>query len=138
MRYHRVFPGLLVGFLLLSCSEPTAPPAAERAAPALARTAAIRVVNSLADPGDGVCTAVQCTLREAIANAATTAITFAPGLVGTITWRGPRRVAGRSRSPIRSTSRVRRRASPCNATRPRPAQRAGLRHGELRAVRQTG
>ncbi len=85
MKHPRVFPGLVVGLLLLSCSEPTAPPSADRPAPALVQTTATRVVNSLADPGDGICSAAQCTLREAIADAATTGITFAPGLVGTIT-----------------------------------------------------
>jgi CSLREA domain-containing protein len=54
-------------------------------APTLVQTTATRVVNSLADPGDGVCAPSQCTLREAIADPATTAITFAPGLGGTIT-----------------------------------------------------
>lgn len=46
-------------------------------------------VNSLVDPGNGVCDASQCTLREAIAQATTaggaTDIVFRPGLSGTIT-----------------------------------------------------
>jgi uncharacterized repeat protein (TIGR01451 family)/CSLREA domain-containing protein len=42
-------------------------------------------VNSLADPGDGVCDQSQCTLREAIAAAASgDEITFATGLQGTV------------------------------------------------------
>jgi CSLREA domain-containing protein len=44
-----------------------------------------KVVNSLADPGDGACTAAQCTLREAINDPASTEISFAPGLSGAIT-----------------------------------------------------
>jgi CSLREA domain-containing protein len=43
-----------------------------------------RVVNSVADPGDGECTPAQCTLREAIADSTTTSITFAAGLTGPI------------------------------------------------------
>src|SRR5579871_4106971 len=44
------------------------------------------IVNTLADSNDGVCDATNCSLREAIANATSgTAITFAPGLFGTIT-----------------------------------------------------
>ena len=35
----------------------------------LSGAAAIFVVNSTADPGDGVCDAVECTFREAIAAA---------------------------------------------------------------------
>jgi CSLREA domain-containing protein len=41
-------------------------------------------VNSVADPGDGICNSSQCTLREAIADPASTLITFAPGLTGPI------------------------------------------------------
>ena len=48
-----------------------------------------RVVNSLADPGDGTCDARQCTLREAIEASGTTSIAFAPGLTGTITLASP-------------------------------------------------
>jgi CSLREA domain-containing protein len=44
-----------------------------------------KVVNSLADPGDGICNAAQCTLREAINDPQSTEITFAPGLTGPIT-----------------------------------------------------
>jgi CSLREA domain-containing protein len=52
-------------------------------------TAVTRVVNSVADPGTGGCTASQCTLREAINAAGTTAITFAAGLTGPITLAKP-------------------------------------------------
>jgi CSLREA domain-containing protein len=51
--------------------------------------AAVRVVNSLADPGDGLCDAKECTLREAIADPGSTAISFAQGLTGTITLARP-------------------------------------------------
>jgi CSLREA domain-containing protein len=53
------------------------------------------VVNSVADPGDGVCNAAQCTLREAIADPQTTAITFASGLAGPITLARPGEGGGR-------------------------------------------
>src|SRR5215218_2688790 len=46
---------------------------------------ATRIVNSLADPGDGVCSNSECTLREAINAAQTTDhITFRSNLRGTI------------------------------------------------------
>jgi CSLREA domain-containing protein len=48
-------------------------------------TAGHKVVNSLADPGNGPCNATQCTLREAINDPQSTEISFAPGLTGTIT-----------------------------------------------------
>src|SRR3954452_6075513 len=60
--------------------EPSAP---------LFTTAVNRVVNSAADPGTGGCTASECTLREAINAAGTTAITFAAGLTGPITLAKP-------------------------------------------------
>jgi CSLREA domain-containing protein len=40
------------------------------------------VVNSLADPGDGTCNTSECTLREAIKDSRSSAITFAAGLAG--------------------------------------------------------
>jgi CSLREA domain-containing protein len=52
-------------------------------------TASLKVVNSLADPGNGICNATQCTLREAINDPASTAISFAPGLTGPITLAKP-------------------------------------------------
>ena len=84
MRQPRVVSALLVGLLLLSCSEPTAPPPAGHSTPLPVQTTATRVVNSLADPGDGTCTPAQCTLREAIADSTTTSITFTAGLTGPI------------------------------------------------------
>jgi len=53
------------------------------------RGADLLMVNSLADPGTGVCDAAECTLREAIAQAASipgqVTIEFEPGLSGAIT-----------------------------------------------------
>ncbi|HUQ80344.1 MAG TPA: choice-of-anchor Q domain-containing protein [Gemmatimonadaceae bacterium] len=48
-------------------------------------TGGIWTVNTLADPGNGVCDDAECTLREAIASASGGhLIVFAPGLTGTI------------------------------------------------------
>ena len=72
--------------MLAACSEresPTAP--VEPGGMAEAHTAGHKVVNSLADPGNGVCNATQCTLREAIDDPQSTRISFAPGLTGEIT-----------------------------------------------------
>jgi fibronectin-binding autotransporter adhesin len=93
MPRHHASLALLSLIVLAACAEdqsPTAPtsptgPAAEVAATAAGQ----RVVNSLADPGDGTCNASQCTLREAIAASGTTSITFASGLAGTITLAPP-------------------------------------------------
>jgi CSLREA domain-containing protein len=87
---HRHQLALLLPLLVLAaCGEdqsPTAPtPPAEPGGPAFGHTAGHKVVNSLADPGDGTCTATQCTLREAIKDPQSTEISFAPGLTGTIT-----------------------------------------------------
>lgn len=75
--------------VLAACGEdqsPTAPtPPAGLSGPAFSTAAGHRVVNSLADPGNGTCNAAQCTLREAIADPGSTDITFAPGLTGAIT-----------------------------------------------------
>jgi CSLREA domain-containing protein len=84
MRYPAPLP-LLVPFLLLAaCGEdqpPTAPaPPAERGSQASSHTTGHKVVTSLADPGDGTCTAAQCTLREAINDPGSNEISFAPGL----------------------------------------------------------
>ncbi len=57
--------------------------------PSLVVAAAQRVVNSLADPGDGTCDARQCTLREAVNDPGSTGITFAPGLTGPLTLAAP-------------------------------------------------
>ena len=75
---------------VLACTEresPTAP--AEPAGPVFSHIAGHKLVNSLADPGDGSCNAAQCTLREAIESPGATTITFAPGLTGTITLAAP-------------------------------------------------
>jgi CSLREA domain-containing protein len=72
--------------LVAACGDdpsPTAPPDGF-SSDAVTAAAGTRVVNSLADPGDGVCNARECTLREAIGTAGTTAVTFASGLAGTI------------------------------------------------------
>jgi CSLREA domain-containing protein len=76
----------------LGCREDAGPPTApaEPGGPAFSHTASLKVVNSLADPGDGTCNAAQCTLREAINDPQSTAISFAPGLGGgTITLARP-------------------------------------------------
>jgi CSLREA domain-containing protein len=90
----RVAPGLALALLALAaCGEdqpPTAPtPPAASSGPAFSHTAGHKVVNSLADPGDGTCDARQCTLREAINDPASTEISFAPGLTGAITLARP-------------------------------------------------
>jgi CSLREA domain-containing protein len=93
MRY-RPLP-LIPLFLLAACGEnqPTAP--VESGGIAESQAAALRVVNSLADPGNGVCDAAQCTLREAINDPASTEITFAPSLTGPITLAPPGDGGGR-------------------------------------------
>jgi CSLREA domain-containing protein len=57
--------------------------------PAAAAAAGVLVVNSPADPGDGTCTAGQCTLREAIEDPGSTEIQFAAGFTGPITLARP-------------------------------------------------
>jgi len=66
--------------------SPTSP--AEPGGPDYSHTVGHKIVNSLADPGNGTCNATQCTLREAINDPGSTEISFAPGLTGTITLRG--------------------------------------------------
>jgi CSLREA domain-containing protein len=78
----------------LGCGEDTQPPTAPTppagpGGPAFRHTAGHKVVNSLADPGDGPCDATQCTLREAINDPESTEISFAPGLTGPITLARP-------------------------------------------------
>ena len=91
MHCARLLPLLLPLPLLMlaACGEdqsPTAPtPPAGPSGPAFGQTASLKVVNSLADPGDGTCNAAQCTLREAINDPGSTEIGFAPGLTGAIT-----------------------------------------------------
>jgi len=84
---------LLPLLLLAGCGEdqPSTAPSGSSAGSARsqAATAALRVVNSLADPGDGTCNARQCTLREAIRDPLTSQITFSSGLSGTITLARP-------------------------------------------------
>lgn len=86
MQHPRLPPILLSLLVLAACTEqepPTAP--AEPGRPAFGHTAGHKVVNSLADPGNGVCNATQCTLREAINDPGSTEISFAEGLTGPIT-----------------------------------------------------
>ncbi|HKU61035.1 MAG TPA: choice-of-anchor Q domain-containing protein [Gemmatimonadales bacterium] len=94
MRHAHRFPSLsmllaLVG--LAACGEdgqsPTAP--SEAGGPAFTQIPGRVVVNSLADPGDGICDATQCTLREAIKATGSTRISFKSGLTGTITLARP-------------------------------------------------
>src|SRR6476620_3363620 len=85
-----LFPLLLLVIALAACGEQEIPttPTTDGERPLLA-TAGHRVVNSAADPGNGVCNAAQCTLREAINDPASTEISFAPGLSGPITLAKP-------------------------------------------------
>jgi CSLREA domain-containing protein len=94
MQYPHLLPRVLLylapAFILLACGEdqpPTAP--AEPGGPAFDHTPGHKVVNSVADPGNGVCNATQCTLREAINDPGSTEISFAPGLSGLITLARP-------------------------------------------------
>ena len=79
----------LLAVAFAACGEdepptgPQVPDATPEPAAAIARS--VRVVNSPADPGDGTCTAAQCTLREAIADPGSTEIRFAAGFTGPIT-----------------------------------------------------
>jgi CSLREA domain-containing protein len=97
MQWSRLLRIGLPALVLAGCGEepsPTAPD--DRAAePSLSQAAGLGVVNSTADPGDGVCNAAQCTLREAIGDPQSTEITFAPGLVGPITLARPGDGGGR-------------------------------------------
>jgi CSLREA domain-containing protein len=90
MQHRHLLPLLLPLFMFAACTEdqpPTAP--AEPGDMAESHTAGHKVVNSLADPGNGPCNATQCTLREAINDPQSTEISFAPGLTGTITLAAP-------------------------------------------------
>jgi CSLREA domain-containing protein len=85
-----LLPFLIPLAVLAACGteqSPTAPSAVRD--PSFSTPAATRVVNSAADPGNGVCNASQCTLREAINDAGSTNITFAAGLTGPITLAKP-------------------------------------------------
>ena len=87
----------LPALVLAGCGEEPSPtaPGDRPEGPSLSQATALRVVNSVADPGDGVCNAAQCTLREAIDDPQSTEISFAPGLVGTITLARPGDGGGR-------------------------------------------
>lgn len=69
----------------MGCEQPTEP-RFEPLTPAFAQgTNGVWTVNSLADPGDGVCDDSECTLREAIAAAANgDHIVFGPALQGNV------------------------------------------------------
>jgi CSLREA domain-containing protein len=68
-----------------SCRDRDLPTSPEPASLLFSQTATAPVVNSLADPGTGVCDDAECTLSEALDFASPGAtITFAPGLTGTI------------------------------------------------------
>ena len=80
--------GLVAAFglpWLAACGEHDAPTAPADTGPAFSHTPGHRIVNSTADPGNGICDPAQCTLREAIADPGSTEIGFAPGLAGPIT-----------------------------------------------------
>jgi CSLREA domain-containing protein len=97
MQWSRLLRIGLPALVIAGCGEEPSPtgPGDRAVEPSLSQAAGVRVVNSTADPGDGVCNAAQCTLREAIADPQSTAITFAPGLVGPITLARPGDGGGR-------------------------------------------
>jgi CSLREA domain-containing protein len=70
--------------VLAACGQEQSPTAPTADKPTFRSAAGNRVVNSVADPGNGVCNASQCTLREAIKDAGSTDITFASTLTGPI------------------------------------------------------
>jgi CSLREA domain-containing protein len=80
----RLLPlGVLLMAAVVGCDDHTLPTALGPDGVAFTQVASAPVVNSLADPGDGVCDATECTLREAIAFASGGAtITFS--VTGTI------------------------------------------------------
>ncbi|HEU4878532.1 MAG TPA: CSLREA domain-containing protein, partial [Gemmatimonadaceae bacterium] len=86
-RTARILP--VAAFLITAlgaCSDNSPPTAPLSIHPSFTQVAATPVVNSLNDPGTGVCDDTECTLREAITFASSGAtITFAAGLTGTIT-----------------------------------------------------
>ncbi len=81
----RLYPFLVpLPFLLAACGEDqlSNPSASTSNNTESVSAAAALVVNSLADPGDGTCNTRECTLREAIKDSRSSAITFAAGLAG--------------------------------------------------------
>jgi CSLREA domain-containing protein len=82
---------LLLLLVLAACSGEEPPMAPAPGDPAFDHAGHL-VVNSLADPGDGTCDAVECTLREAITGANQdpdpSEISFAGKLTGAITLDG--------------------------------------------------
>ena len=95
MQHRHLLPALLTLLVLAACTEqepPTAP--VEPGGPAFDHTAGHKVVNSLADPGNGTCNAAQCTLREAIEDPQSTEISFVQGLTGSITLAAPAAAGG--------------------------------------------
>jgi len=92
MTSHRTILALapVVAAAALACSENEPATAPTEVGPSLAVAAAAqRVVNSLADPGDGTCNARECTLREALNDPGSTEISFASGLTGALTLAAP-------------------------------------------------
>ena len=81
----RVYLGVpLVLLALAGCQDPTDPPGGMEPRSTQGNLVTL-TVNSLEDPGDGTCDDAHCTLREAIAAAASgDKIVFASGLQGTI------------------------------------------------------
>jgi CSLREA domain-containing protein len=91
MRSHRIVFALApaMAAAALACNENEPSTAPTELGPSLAVAAAQRVVNSLADPGDGTCNAQECTLREALNDPGSTGISFASGLTGALILAAP-------------------------------------------------
>jgi CSLREA domain-containing protein len=93
----RFLPILALSLLVLeACGEEKSPtgPSASSTQSDVSATAGQVVVNSLADPGNGICDAAECTLREAIKDPVTSTITFGPGLTGPVTLASPTQGGG--------------------------------------------
>ena len=97
MHWSRLLRLGLPALVLAGCGEEPSPtaPGDRPEGTSLSQATGVRVVNSVADPGDGVCNAAQCTLREAIDDPQSTEIRFAPDLVGPITLARPGDGGGR-------------------------------------------
>jgi CSLREA domain-containing protein len=91
MRSHHIVFALAspIAVAALACTGNEPPTAPTEVGPSLAVAAAQRVVNSVADPGDGTCNAQECTLREALKDPGSTGISFASGLTGPLTLASP-------------------------------------------------